>query len=248
MNELQITNHHGRYVIDSRDVAEMVDKQHKHLLRDIEGYTEILSQSNFGLTDFFIPHTYTDSQNKPRPCFLITRKGCDMVANKMTGEKGVLFTAAYVTKFEEMEQKQKPSCIEDLIIMQAQALKDVRTEVTNLTTTTQQITGTIQTIKESILDKPKEEWRDWVNDSVRKVCGILNRGYQEMWDILYKQLEADARCNLNRRVINAKQRMAEEGVTKSKRRKYCKLSAIEDDAKLKRIFTNIIERILIKAS
>ena len=30
---------------------------------------------------------------------------CDMVANKMTGEKGVLFTAAYVTKFEEMEKE-----------------------------------------------------------------------------------------------------------------------------------------------
>lgn len=27
-----------------------------------------------------------------------------MVANKMVGERGVLFTAAYVTKFEEMEQ------------------------------------------------------------------------------------------------------------------------------------------------
>ncbi|MFP3468412.1 hypothetical protein SB754_23245, partial [Leifsonia sp. SIMBA_070] len=27
-----------------------------------------------------------------------------MVANKLTGEKGVLFTAAYVTKFEEIEQ------------------------------------------------------------------------------------------------------------------------------------------------
>ncbi|WP_238473810.1 ORF6C domain-containing protein [Paenisporosarcina cavernae] len=28
-----------------------------------------------------------------------------MVANKMTGEKGVLFTAAYVTRFEEMEKQ-----------------------------------------------------------------------------------------------------------------------------------------------
>lgn len=28
-----------------------------------------------------------------------------MVANKMTGEKGVLFTAKYVTKFEEMEKE-----------------------------------------------------------------------------------------------------------------------------------------------
>lgn len=37
-----------------------------------------------------------------------------MVANKMTGEKGVLFTAAYVTKFEEMENKLKPNIPQSL--------------------------------------------------------------------------------------------------------------------------------------
>ncbi len=30
-----------------------------------------------------------------------------MVANKMTGEKGIIFTAIYVTKFEEMERELK---------------------------------------------------------------------------------------------------------------------------------------------
>jgi hypothetical protein len=45
-----------------------------------------------------------DTQNQSRPCYLLTRKGCDLVANKMTGEKGVLFTATYVTRFEEMEK------------------------------------------------------------------------------------------------------------------------------------------------
>jgi hypothetical protein len=29
--------------------------------------------------------------------------GCEMVANKLTGEKGVLFTAAYIMRFNEME-------------------------------------------------------------------------------------------------------------------------------------------------
>lgn len=40
-----------------------------------------------------------------------SRQVAEMVANKMTGEKGVLFTAAYVTAFEEMReriQKSKP--------------------------------------------------------------------------------------------------------------------------------------------
>lgn len=91
--------------INSREVAEMVGKEHKKLLRDIKKYADILNGANFGLVDFFIESTYVDAKGETRPCYEITRKGCDMVANKMTGEKGVLFTAAYVTKFEEMEKE-----------------------------------------------------------------------------------------------------------------------------------------------
>ena len=91
--------------INSREVAEMVGKEHKKLLRDIKKYADILNGANFGLVDFFIESTYVDANGETRPCYEITRRGCDMVANKMTGEKGVLFTAAYVTKFEEMEKE-----------------------------------------------------------------------------------------------------------------------------------------------
>jgi len=48
--------------------------------------------------------TYQDSTGRTLPCFYLTRKGCDMVANKLTGNKGILFTAAYVSKFEAMEK------------------------------------------------------------------------------------------------------------------------------------------------
>jgi hypothetical protein len=41
------------------------------------------------------------------PCYLINKPGCEMVANKLTGEKGVLFTAAYVAKFNEMELREQ---------------------------------------------------------------------------------------------------------------------------------------------
>ncbi len=56
------------------------------------------------MVDFFIESTYQDGKGETRPNFLITKKGCDMIANKTTGKKGVLFTAAYVTAFEEMRQ------------------------------------------------------------------------------------------------------------------------------------------------
>lgn len=112
MNQLKVVSFNGQLVTDSRDVAEMVGKQHWEILRMLEGtkdgktkgFVQTLNDNNFVVVDFFIKHSYTDDKGEVRPCYLLTRKGCDMVANKMTGEKGVLFTATYVTRFEEMEQ------------------------------------------------------------------------------------------------------------------------------------------------
>jgi anti-repressor protein len=112
MNELTVVNRNGRFVVDSREVAEMTEVRHSDLLEKINGYVQTLNSSEngkFRSLDFFIPHTYTvEGNTKTYPCYLLTRKGCDMIANKMTGEKGVLFTAAYVTKFEEMEKALQP--------------------------------------------------------------------------------------------------------------------------------------------
>lgn len=108
MTELTVFQHDAVDVVDSRQVAEMTGKQHKHLLRDIAGYIEVLTQSTepkIGPSDFFIESTCKDSTGRTLPCYLLTKKGCDMVANKMTGEKGVLFTAAYVTAFEAMRKR-----------------------------------------------------------------------------------------------------------------------------------------------
>lgn len=103
MKELTIVNQNGTLLVDSREVAEMTGKEHKNLLRDIKGYIEVLESSKLSSQKFFIESTYKNSQNKEQPCYMLSRKGCDLVANKMTGEKGILFTAQYVTKFEEME-------------------------------------------------------------------------------------------------------------------------------------------------
>ena len=104
---MKAQDYHGKNVIDSREVAEMVEKQHKNLLRDITGYIKIMEKST-GLkiepSDFFIHSTYQDSTGRELPCYLITKKGCDMIANKLTGEKGVLFTAAYTITFDNMEK------------------------------------------------------------------------------------------------------------------------------------------------
>lgn len=104
MKELKALNHGGKPVVDSRDVAEMVDRNHNELLKSIRTYIGYLNEGNFAPVDFFVESSYADAKGEKRPCYLITRKGCDMIANKLTGRKGVLFTAAYVTAFGEMQE------------------------------------------------------------------------------------------------------------------------------------------------
>ena len=106
MNELNIIKQYGGAYIDSRDVAEVIGKRHHHLLRDINGYIKIMQEStktNFGFSEFFLESSYFDSTGRELPCYLLSKMGCEMVANKLTGAKGVLFTAAYVAKFNDME-------------------------------------------------------------------------------------------------------------------------------------------------
>lgn len=119
MDDIKNYNPAEAETLDSREVAEMVGKQHKHLLRDINGYIENMKQGTepkVGLSaaelkiepsEFFIPSTYTDSTGRELPCFLVTKKGCEFIANKLTGEKGTKFTALYVTRFNIMEEREK---------------------------------------------------------------------------------------------------------------------------------------------
>lgn len=112
MENLIVFEHKGVQVVDSRQVAKAIERPHCDLMRTIHVYckylaesgesAELRGESNFALSSFFIESTYKTEQGKDAPCYLVTKKGCDMVANKLTGRKGVLFTAAYVTAFEQM--------------------------------------------------------------------------------------------------------------------------------------------------
>lgn len=94
------------HVLDSREVAEMVGKTHAHLCRDIDLYVKVISENpKLDSQNFFIERAYkTDGNNKTYKRYDVTKKGCEMVANKLTGEKGILFTAEYVERFNQMEQ------------------------------------------------------------------------------------------------------------------------------------------------
>ena len=149
MNNLELLVVDDKLVVDSRQVAELTGKKHFHLLRDIEKYIRVISTNhNMDWLNFFIEATYKDEKGETRPCYRLTRKGCDLVANKMTGDKGILFTASYVEKFHEMEQTLYANAIK--LQKETLARYDVLTEKHNdLTRENQKL-------------KPKSEYCDTV--------------------------------------------------------------------------------------
>lgn len=96
--------------IPSYEIAKMMEVEHPKVLRMIEGdKTHIgiiptLDKAQMGSISYFIKSSYKDTMNREKVCYECTKMGCDMLANKMTGERGILFTARYVKKFNEMEK------------------------------------------------------------------------------------------------------------------------------------------------
>lgn len=101
--------------ITTLEIAEMMETEHWKILRKlggqekngkhIRGYVEVLTDNEIVASDYFIESTYKDTSGKENKCYLVTKPGCDFLANKFNEEKGVLFTARYVKRFYEMEHK-----------------------------------------------------------------------------------------------------------------------------------------------
>ncbi|MBF9297235.1 MULTISPECIES: phage antirepressor KilAC domain-containing protein [unclassified Mammaliicoccus] len=109
---LKVIEQNKELYVDSREVAEMIGKKHSHLTRDIQNYeTVILQNPKLDSADFFIESSYKSNNNNSYKHYLLTKKGCDMVANKMTGERGILFTATYVDAFYQMQEQIKQTAI-----------------------------------------------------------------------------------------------------------------------------------------
>lgn len=95
--------------ITTLEIAEMMRVPHSDILKKVEGrkdrkgYMQIISEGQMSVADYFQESTYVDAQGKNRKCYKVTKLGCDFLANKFTGEKGVLFTAKYVKRFAEMQ-------------------------------------------------------------------------------------------------------------------------------------------------
>ena len=134
MNKELLNLSNNELTIDSREVAEMLGINHWEILRKLDGTDKvkgiipILTNNKIVVSKYFIQSEYKDLSGKRNKCYLCTKLGCDFLANKFNGEKGILFTAKYVERFNIMERAIKEN---DIVIAnkEIEELKDTVNEL-----------------------------------------------------------------------------------------------------------------------
>ncbi|ANU13495.1 putative phage-encoded protein [Planococcus halocryophilus Or1] len=92
--------HNQQAVTSSSSIAETFNKQHAHILRDVDVLKKDVS--NFG--EMFFETIEPDSYGRNRRIYLMNRNGFTLLAMGFTGSKALHFKLEYINAFNEMEK------------------------------------------------------------------------------------------------------------------------------------------------
>lgn len=110
--EQSIHEENNNLYTDSLTVADVFEKRHHSVLRDIENIRLELEQGDKKIDlNNFVETSYLDTFNRKQKKYLLTKKGLTLLVMGYTGSKALQFKLAYIDKFEEMENKLKQSVV-----------------------------------------------------------------------------------------------------------------------------------------
>ena len=95
----------------------------------------------------------------------------------------------------------------------------------------------------------KTAWRKDSEHLINKIARATGDGYggiRLLYEEIYRSIESRAGVSLNTRLTNKRNRMAGEGVCKSKRDKLTRIDIIAEDKKLIEIYVAIVKELAVK--
>jgi exonuclease VII large subunit len=167
--------------------------------------------------------------------------GASPRANKELKEKSKQYRKYLI----EVEKKYKMLMDVTTLTPELRALIKMELRQNELEKQNKIIFNQVKEIKETFV-KDYEDWREEINDLIIRIQKCSNFSYSELRRETYAELENRAKCNLKRRLTYLKERLKNEGHTKTKLNKINRLDVIERDVKLKAIYTQIIKEYVIK--
>ena len=160
-------------------------------------------------------------------------------------ERGESIRNYFIEVERRLKEQIHPKSIEDLIIMQAQSVKELKAEVASQGEKLGTVERTLTVVKDTMVQS-EDNWRDWVNEKLNLVARECGNQFFEIKHQSYKILEERASCDLEKRLRYYRERLRESGATRTKIKMANKLDIIEADPKLKEIYSAIVKELVIK--
>ena len=110
MNEIVYRGESNQPLTNSKLVAEVFGKEHKHVREAIKKL--LTTAENSTVHQMFSESTYKNEQNKEQPMFIMNQDGFTLLAMGFNGKKAMEFKLKYIEAFNAMKrqiEKSKPS-------------------------------------------------------------------------------------------------------------------------------------------
>ncbi|HBF0264821.1 ORF6N domain-containing protein [Clostridioides difficile] len=252
-NNLQVIERNNKRVLTTQQLADVYETDSKNISnnfnnnkdRFIEGKHYFLLQGD-DLKNFKGIHTEYENLKFASKMYLWIERGANRHCKILDTDKAWEQFANLEETYFKVKQ-QKPTCIEDVLIESLKEMKDLRLQVNQANNIALEAKTEVKTIKE-VVSLNATDWRKDAQQLIAKIAkkqgGFehINMLRRESYELLNNRFGVD----LNRRLINKRRKMAEEGVSESKREKVNNLDVIQDDKKLIEGYVAIVKDMALK--
>ena len=184
----------------------------------------------------------------PRGTALITEQGYLMLVKSFTDDLAWEVQRKLVSSYFNVHQSVNDQLSPELqalqgllnqMVQKELADKERDRQIAKAQDTAQKAIETTEHIKEAV--KPVfDNWRNEINAKFNRIQRNADCQFNVLRTEMYSELEHRAGRDLNRRIRNRRERMAESGCTKTEISTLNKMDIIEDDKKLREIFSKIV--------
>lgn len=245
MNNLVIMKNQ-QAVTSSLQVAEVFEKQHKHVIEAIEAKIQS-AENSAHYQKMFADGEYKDSRGRKQRLYYMNRDGFSFIAFGFTGKKADAFKLKYIEAFNQMENHIKEQLDTSTLSPELQFMNSVVQSLAKQEIANKRLENKVDNITD-IIALNTTDWRKECRSLVNKMAKTQGEfgAYQEIQTAIYDEVDRRAGSSLKIRLTNLKNRMAYEGASKTKIRNTNKLDVIDNDKRLKEIYLAVVKDFAIK--
>jgi len=242
MKDLITINNDGQPVASSRDIAEHFEKNHNHVLRDIDTLKKDVS--NFG--QMFFDVEIPDSYGRPQRAYLMNRDGFSLLVMGFTGKSALEWKLKYIDAFNRMEAQIKNPQLSpaEQLLAQAQLMVEQERRLKALESRAERNEQTMQKTLD-IFSAPAvspDDWTSAMNHQINTLVEQYGGNHRKFRSDRYAELELETGVDLKCRQTRLRNRMRKNGATETECKQVSILQVISRDRKLRPAFEAIIRR------